>query len=212
MALMAFTFFFRDKAVLETAVDLFVRETMGRSRVRIWDAGCAMGPEPYTLLILLAERMGKFAFENLRLDATDHDESGFFGDIIAAGRYPEEQLCRIPKELFEKYFAVVPGCPGHYEISPKLKSKIRYLKHDLLSLVAPGDGYCMIVCKNVLLHLTEAQRIEVIAMFLESLAPGGLLVMEHTQKMPEVMSACFRQAVPDAQIYRKETAGAAILA
>jgi chemotaxis protein methyltransferase CheR len=93
---MAFTFFFRDNTVLEAAADLFVAETMGRSRVRIWDAGCAMGPEPYTLLIMIAERMGRFSFENLRLDATDHDESGFFGEIITAGRYPEEQLCRIP--------------------------------------------------------------------------------------------------------------------
>jgi chemotaxis protein methyltransferase CheR len=209
---MAFTFFFRDNTVLEAAADLFVRETMGRSRVRIWDAGCAMGPEPYTLLIMLAERMGKFSFENLRLDATDHDESGFFGDIIMAGRYPEEQLCRIPGALHAKYFSPVPGLAGQYEISPKLRSRISYRRHDLLSLDAPGDGYAMIVCKNVLLHFSEEQRTKVIAMFLQSLAPGGILVMEHTQKMPLELLGPFSQATPEAQIYRKEAVEMAVAA
>jgi chemotaxis protein methyltransferase CheR len=209
---MAFTFFFRDNTILEAAADLFVKETMGRSRVRIWDAGCAMGPEPYTLLIMLAERMGKFAFENMRLEATDHDEGGNFGETIAAGIYPEEPLSRIPKPLFEKYFAPVEGQPGFFVIKEKLRSRISFKKHDLLSLVPPGDGYAMVICKNVLLHFTEEQRREVIAMFHRSLGPGGLLVMEHTQKLPELFKGSFSQAVGEAQIYRKETASVAVAA
>lgn len=134
---MAFTFFFRDPTILESAADLFVKESQGRSRVRIWDAGCAMGPEPYTLLIMLAERMGKFAFENLRIEATDHDEGGNFGEIILAGRYTEEILSRIPKDLFAKYFAPAVGVTGQYEISPKVRSRISFMRHDLLSLVPP---------------------------------------------------------------------------
>jgi chemotaxis protein methyltransferase CheR len=201
---MAFTFFFRDNTVLEAAADLFVTATMGRSRVRIWDAGCAMGPEPYTLLIMLAERMGRFSFENLRLEATDHDEGGDFGETIEAGRYPDEQISRIPRPLFEKYFAPAEGRPGWFEISANLRSKISFRRHDLLSLVPPCEGYAMIVCKNVLLHFTEEQRHEVIGMFHASLAPGGLLVMEHTQKMPERIRGGFARATGEAQIYRKE--------
>jgi chemotaxis protein methyltransferase CheR len=201
---MAFTFFFRDNTVLEAAADLFVNATMGRSRVRIWDAGCAMGPEPYTLLILLAERMGRFSFENLRLDATDHDEGGDFGEIIAAGIYPEEQVSRIPKPLLDKYFSPVAGMPGKVILDQKIRSRIRFDRHDLLGLKPPGEGYALIVCKNVLLHFTEEQRIEVLKMFNASLAPGGLLVMEHTQKMPDQLKGMFSQATGEAQIYRKE--------
>jgi chemotaxis protein methyltransferase CheR len=62
----------------------------------------------------------------------------------------------------------------------------------------------MIVCKNVLLHFNEEQRIEVLNMFLNSLAPNGILVMEHTQKMPPQFAGQFVQATPEAQIYRKE--------
>ncbi len=203
---MAFTFYFRDATVLESAAKLFIEATQGRSRARIWDAGCAMGPEPYTLLIILAEMMGKFSFENLRLDATDHDEGGDFGSIIAAGQYSNDQLCRIPRPLFEKYFTPSLVRDGYFEIDRKLRDKISFRKHDLLSLVPPNEGYSMIVCKNVLLHFTEEQRIAVISMFHASLAPNGFLVMEHTQKLPDVLSHSFSQAAPDVQIYRKEEA------
>lgn len=203
---MAFTYFFRDNTVLETAADLFVKQTMGRSRVRIWDAGCAMGPEPYTLLIMLCERMGKFSFENLRLDATDHDESGDFGEIIERGHYPADAVNRIPKVFLEKYFKCINNGQNMYEISPTLRSKLFFKRHDLLTLFPAGDGYAMIVCKNVLLHFTEKQRIDVISMFYNALAPEGLLVMEHTQKMPEHFHSMFNQVSTDTQIYTKSGA------
>ena len=64
---MAFTFFFRDLRVLDLVTDYSVPALLGRSYARVWDAGCAMGPEPYSLAILFAEKMGGFAFNNLRL-------------------------------------------------------------------------------------------------------------------------------------------------
>jgi len=93
---MAFTFFFRDQHVLDLAVQHLLPEIAGRSRPSIWDAGCAMGQEPYTLAILLAKQMGKFAFNNLRILATDIDESGQFGQIVGAGDYAREEVDRMP--------------------------------------------------------------------------------------------------------------------
>ena len=68
---LAFTFFFRDQQVLERVVEHSLPGLSGRSHPRIWDAGVAMGQESYTLSIMFAERMGHFAFKNLRIDATD---------------------------------------------------------------------------------------------------------------------------------------------
>jgi glyoxylase-like metal-dependent hydrolase (beta-lactamase superfamily II) len=49
----AFTFFFRDQQVLERAVEHVVPILAGRSHPRIWDAGVAMGQEPYTLAVVV---------------------------------------------------------------------------------------------------------------------------------------------------------------
>ena len=64
---MAFTFFFRDITTIEEAVQQIIPTIIGRSKINIWDAGCAMGPEPYTLAIVLSENLGHFAFKNVKI-------------------------------------------------------------------------------------------------------------------------------------------------
>ncbi len=201
---MAFTFFFRDTHTLEHAAKILAEEVAGRSRIKIWDAGCAMGPEPYTLAIILAEYMGKFSYKNVIIDATDIDEQDQFGIIINNGVYTEEETKRIPEEIFNKYFDKCEDKPGFVKINELIKSKIKFQKHDLLTLKTIGNSYSLIVCKNVLLHFQPKERIEVIKMFYDSLESGGLFVTEQTQKMPDELKHLFEQVVPDAQLFRKK--------
>lgn len=203
---MAFTYFFRDMHVLELAIKHLVPCASGRSRVRIWDAGCAMGPEPYSLAIMLAEGMGRFGFRNVSIFASDIDESGGFDKIIAEGIYPEEPLSRIPEEIFRKYFQP-NGRPGFFRIDEGIKKCVSFRRHDLLSLEPIGDDFSLIICKNVLLHFQPAERVEVIRMFHRALAPGGLFATEQTQKMPEQVAHLFEQVVSDGQVHRKVEAG-----
>ncbi len=199
---MAFTFFFRDSHVLDLIVKFVVPYVNGFSKIKIWDAGCAMGPEPYTLSIYFSENMGPFSFRNLKIDATDVDESSHFGEIINAGIYPHEELKRIPEEIFAKYF-VKTDDPAFYKLTDEIIASVKFQQHDLLSLKSIGEGYHLILCKNVLLHFQQAERIEVIKMFHKSLAPGGYFATEQTQKMPPELSHLFRQVVSDGQLFQK---------
>ena len=200
---MAFTFFFRDIQILDLAVKHVVPYAMGRSRIKVWDAGCAMGPEPYSLAMILAESMGHFSFKNLTLYATDIDEQDTFGTIIKNGIYPEDELKRIPEEIFKKYF-IPNGKPGHYEVISLIRDRIVFQKHNLLSLQSIGNDFSLIMCKNVLLHLQQQERVEVMRMFHQSLAPGGYFASEQTQKMPQELNHLFKQVASDGQIYKKE--------
>jgi chemotaxis protein methyltransferase CheR len=198
---MAFTFFFRDQDSLELAVAQLLPRVSGRSRIRVWDAGCAMGHEPYTLAILLAERMGNFGFRNVQIYATDYDEPLL--RTLEKGVYPYEELKRIPGALFEKYFAST-GENGDYRVLDKIRGALTPVHHDLLSLQPVRDDFSLIVCKNVLLHFSAAQRAEVIRMFHRALEPRGLLVMEHTQGLPEELSSLFERAGSTAQLYERK--------
>lgn len=71
-------------------------ELRTRRYINIWDAGCAMGPEPYTLAMLLRERIGPMYFRNIRIQATDIDGSDLFDEIIKNAAYPKDQVERIP--------------------------------------------------------------------------------------------------------------------
>ncbi len=197
---MAFTFFFRDLPVLEYAVEQTIKLAMGRMRIKVWDAGCALGQEPYTLTILFAERLGS-AFNNLYLDASDYDSDNNFGDIVKKATYKYEELQRIPEDIFKKYFD--PLGNDLYQVCSKIRSRVFFQYHNLLSLKPIGTDYALVVCKNVLLHFQYSERIEVITMYHQALSPGGYLALENTQKMPTEIAHLCEQVVPDAQLYRK---------
>jgi chemotaxis protein methyltransferase CheR len=199
---MAFTFFFRDLHVLELAADHAVPALSGRSHGKVWDAGCAMGPEPYSLAMIFAERMGPFAFHNFRLNASDLDGSGQFGPTIVSGVYPDADLERIPEPYRSKYFEKTDRA-GCSRVVDGIRSRVHFEQHDLLSLKPVGEGFTLIVCKNVLLHFPAASRVQVIRMFHGALAPGGYLAMEQTQPMPEGLSGLFERVVCNAQLFRK---------
>jgi len=197
---MAFTYFFRDLPILELVTQHVVPYVSGRSRVTVWDAGCAMGPEPYTLAILFAEAMGKFAFKNLRIVATDLDAS--FGAVIRAGVYADEEIARVPDEIRRKYFRKAER-PGSCEVAPEIRERVTFIHHDLLTLAPVGQGLSLIVCKNVLLHFQPGERVEVLRMFHGALAPGGYFASEQTQKMPTEVGHLFAQVTGDGQLHRK---------
>jgi chemotaxis protein methyltransferase CheR len=197
---MAFTFFFRDIHILENVAKYFKEMTLGRSNIQVWDAGCAMGQEPYSLAIILAEVMGNFSFRNLTINATDY-ESGF-EKIVKEGIYPWVELERIPEDLFKKYFHPSEKADT-FQLENIILEKVKFQHHDLLSLEPIGREFSLVMCKNVLLHFQPEERIEVIKMFHSALALGGLFVTEHTQKLPAELSFLFEQLSSDAQIFKK---------
>lgn len=199
---MAFTFFMRDQPTLEHAASHMIGYATGRSRIKIWDAGCALGQETWTIAMIMAERMNQYGFRNLRIEATDYDSDNNFGDVVTRAVYPRDELKRMPPELLEKYFEP-SDIDSHLRVVPLLRDRVTFRYHDLLSLKPAGSDYCLIVCKNVLLHFSQEQRIQVIRMFHDALAPGGYFACENTQKMPPEVAHLFQQVVPDAQVFKK---------
>jgi chemotaxis protein methyltransferase CheR len=161
-----------------------------------------MGQEPYTFAIMFAERMGRFAFNNLRIDATDVESSGQFARIIQAGIYPREELSRLPDGILEKYFEA-DDKPENLRVIDKIRQRVTFQQHDLLSLHEIGQGYSVILCKNVLLHFQPPERIEVLRMFHRALAPGGFFATEHTQEMPRELDSLFQRVIPDSPLFRR---------
>ena len=199
---MAFTYFFRDLQTLEMIRDHVVPIMRTRRYIHVWDAGCAMGPEPYSLAITLRENMGAMIFRNVKIHATDMDTSNLFGEIIRAGVYPEEQLKRIPRAIFQKYFEPTDK-PGHFRVTEEIRKRVFYQRHDLLSFQPVRKDLVLILCKNVLLHFKPAERINVFKMFYDALEDGGFFATEQTQKIPEELEGLFEPVVSNAQLFRK---------
>jgi len=199
---MAFTYFFRDRQTLDLLVAHALPVLKGHRHIDVWDAGCAHGPEPYSLAILMRENMTHFLFRNVRIFATDIDISDQFGAIISEGVYPAGELKRIPSDIRARYFTR-NGSPDQFRIADEIKARVSFTRHDLLTLEAIRTGLGLIVCKNVLLHFNGKEREHVMRMFHNSLRTGGFLVTERTQKLPPSIEPLFEQVTAGAQLFRK---------
>lgn len=199
---MAFTYFFRDLQTLEIIRDKALPIMKTRQRIKVWDAGCAMGMEPYTLAIVLRENMGSMYFRNVKIFASDIDESNLFGKIIEEGIYGKELVERVPPDIVSTYFKELPDGLSVI-ISEEMRKAVNFRRHDLLSLQSFETGFNLILCKNVLLHFQYEERIKVIKMFHSCLEEDGFLAFEQTQKMPEELKAYFKQVADNAQVFQK---------
>ena len=200
---MAFTFFFRDQHVLDSIVQHVVPNVMGRSFIRIWDAGCASGEEAYSVAMLLFESLWPFASNNLRIDATDIEENSQFAEMITSGMYPSELLKGSSHQKLLAKYCRPAARPGYVEFDVTLRNCIFYQRHNLLSLQSIGDNFSLVVCKNVLLHFAHEQRVEVIKMFYEALLPGGYLALDELQKLPAEVAPLFVRVPADGNLHRK---------
>ena len=198
---MAFTFSIRSNETLELLTQYALPDLKQRQFIRIWDAGCATGPEPYSIAMMLRENMGQSLFRNVLIYATDIEEGNSCA-YVPRGVFPEAELGRIPRELFTKYFKP-NGKPGYFQVNEELGRAVHFQKHDLLSLQPVLEDLGLVVCNNVLPHLAPGHRVQVIRMFHRALAKDGLLILEQTNKLPNGTELLFRRLTNVAQMYRK---------
>lgn len=199
---MAYTSFFRDSDALKAIVDIAIPDLSHAREIRVWDAGCATGEEPFTLAILFASTLGPFMFRNLDILATDHEESSFpqFEERIRLARYSRTDIFWVPSELRALYFQPTEDVES-FELTREIRDHVRFLKHDLLSFKAPEEGQSLIVCKNVLMHFDPEQQERVLEMYFEALLPGGYLALDGSQCLSP--SSLFKRIAPGLPLYRK---------
>jgi len=200
---MAFTYFFRDGQALDLLAEHVIPDLATRRYMDVWDAGCATGPEPYSIAMTFREHMGPFLFRNLRIWATDVDETNTFGRIIARGVYCDQETKRIPPEIRARHF-VPHGTDGSLQLSEEIRRAVRFQRHDLLSLEPFREQFGLIVCKNVLLHFSPRQRVEVIKMFHRALSENGYFVTERTQELPLEVAHLFSRVTSTGQLFKKK--------
>lgn len=198
---MAFTFFFRDRHTLEHLTRLLVNQLEQSNSIKIWDAGCAMGQEPYTISIMLSEALSEMDFKKIKIIATDIDENNTFEKIIKDGIYPFDQLSRLPEGIIEKYFIKIDE--DNYKLIDTILNSLEFHKQDLLQYVPIDYNFDAVICKNVLLHFSHEQQMKVFEMYYNVLKHGGYLTMEQTQSIPAEMLSKFNKVLSDANIFQK---------
>lgn len=177
---------------------LLARRQSGARPLRLWSVGCACGEEPYSLAILLLEHGTESQqTHSSTIYATDIDSASLHQ--AREGRYSATSLATLPAPWRKRYF-VREG--ERYWIGPEARRLVFFKTHNILESV-PFGRIDLILCRNVLIYMTEALQARVLQVLHEALNPGGFLVLGKVEGLTGLARDLLEPVNVPERIYRK---------
>lgn len=144
--------------------------------VRIWTAGCSTGEEVYSLAILLRE---EDLYERVRIYATDINDGVL--DRAREGSIPltrmksftENYIRAGGRRAFSEYYTATGA---QAKVDPSLLENVVFAQHNLVTDKSFNE-FNVILCRNVMIYFNKTLQDRVHTLFLESLAPFGVLAL-----------------------------------
>jgi len=151
-------------------------------RLRIWSAACSTGEEPYTLAMVLHDRLGKAGW-SIEISASDLSTR-----VLAkarAGIWRLDKTAVIPTELRRRYLLRGTGPEeGRAKAGPLIRNLISFSRVNLRDASWPVSGpFDAIFCRNVLIYFDAPSRHAVLTRLMNQLVPGGYLFLGHAESL-----------------------------
>ena len=148
-------------------------ELAARGSVSAWSAGCSYGAEAYTLAAVCRE-----AIPQARVDIRGTDLDHRMVARARAGRFGADDARGAPRRSLARFF------PGG-QASDELRRLVTFETGDLLRMRVPRRRYDLVLCRNTVIYFTEEVRDALHARLVDSLAPGGYLVVGTSERVAD---------------------------
>lgn len=160
----------------------------GDFRLKIWSAGCSTGEEPYTIAIILKERLEYFDDWDIEILGSDISERVL--KFAQEAVYMPRSLKDVPEYIRLKYFEYNPS-QKVYKLKDKIKRLVtfRYLNLYDEHKMRLMRNYDVIFCRNVLIYFDEESRRKVVEYFYDALNPGGYIFLGHSESILRITKA-----------------------
>ncbi len=202
------THFFRHREHFEALHDLVLPDLIERNRahrrLRIWCAGCADGPEPYSLAILLKREMScELLGWEVAILGTDINRRSLAR--AREGKFEEWAFRSTPEELKRVCFLKEGGL---WSIAPEYKECVSFQYHNLVEHSFPSvvnNLFCfdLIVCRNVMIYFGPDGMQRTILRFHNCLVPGGWLLVGPSEPNMTQFSPFRAVNAPGVTLYQK---------
>lgn len=179
-----------------------VRELTSEGRVDAWSAPCSDGREPYSLSMLAMDDR-RIDADRLSILGTDIDR-----DALARARqgvYDASATENIAEELapLSGYESYVDRDEDRFTVREPVRDRVRFDHHDLIR-DEPRSGFDLVMCRNLLIYIDSAYEQTVVETVLDSLRPGGVLVIGTTETLPRSCRDGVEVVAGRHRIYRKQ--------
>ncbi len=185
------TYFFREPQHLDHLRDDIVprlmaqREKDGNRKLRVWSAGCSSGEEPYSIAMVLLETIHDLERWDVKILATDISTR-----ILAKARegvYEESRFRDTPLVLRDRYFELIDrGPPKVFSAGARLRSLVHFAHLNLMEAWPMRGPFDVIFCRNVMIYFDRPTQTKLINRFSQMLAPGGALIIGHSESLSGV--------------------------
>jgi chemotaxis protein methyltransferase CheR len=171
--------------------------------IRIWQAGCSLGEEAYSLAILLEE---EGLYERSLIYATDINEASvrqaregiYPADVMQ--KYTQNYLQSGGTRSFSEYYT------ARYDFAilrPALQRNIVFSQHNLVS-DAPFNEFNVILCRNVMIYFNRRLQERTHALLHSSLGMFGILGLGARESLRFVpQEPLYEPLVAGEKLYRR---------
>ena len=145
-----------------------------------WVPGCATGEEPYSLAMLLTEKLqqaDKGCDVNIFASDIDQDALAF----ARAGIYPENIAADVTPERLRQFF--IKG-EHTYRINKDIREAVVFAVQNVIS-DPPFSKLDLVSCRNLLIYLEPEIQKKILAMFHFALRDGGYLFLGNAETITQ---------------------------
>jgi len=193
------TSFFRNSIqfyALETGVLNEIKRIKKDKSIKVWSAGCSTGEEPYTIAMVLREKLDP----SWKIEIIASDIS--FNVLMKAkeGFYPKNKIGGIPPDYLKKYLIEVGD---GYQIKDEIKKLIRFDYHNLKN-DSGIRSFDIIFCRNVIIYFDAKGQEEVINKFFNALNDYSFLFIGHSESLFGMKTKFVFSKIDEACLYVKK--------
>jgi chemotaxis protein methyltransferase CheR len=179
--------FFRDRVVLDhLRTDVLpalaqLAVNAGKKTLHGWSAGCAMGEEAYTLVLIWEKSTGN-EFPQLDIKVIGSDIDALLLQRARRGCYAYSSVKALPQDWLESAFSLQGN---RYCLKPELRSKASFIRQDIRNRGVSGPFH-IIFCRNMAFtYFENALQLEILDYIHCNLVDGGALILGGHESLPE---------------------------
>jgi chemotaxis protein methyltransferase CheR len=199
------TYFFREPHHFDIIVRHVLPPLMPELRARPFralSAGCSSGEEPYTLAIALHDSGLELRGVPWEIDACDLNR-----DRLTRAREAEYEGGALRACTDEALRRCFEERGGRRVLRERYRRNVRFFEANLATALSLGrPPYDVVLCRNLLIYFDDAGFDRAVSVLARVLAPGGYLMLGHSESLIDRSDAFSPVWVEGAMVYRKRGA------
>lgn len=178
------TYFFREPAHFDRLRALALEARRERRPLRVWSAACSSGEEPYSIAMVLADTQPDLAWEIVASDISQRilarARTGHYGDARTEG---------LPASFRQRFCLRGTGPhQGTFLVQKALRERVQFLHLNLDRPLPQLGNFDVVFLRNVMIYFSNDTKRQVVARIAQTLVPGGLLLIGHSESLTELQS------------------------